>query len=85
MREVMQTSSFALRVTQEEGVPFASHLPALAGRRAWARMERCWATWPKPTSMAAFLMDTQAGLFQGPARLHSPRGMRRTAVPTWNY
>jgi transcriptional regulator len=87
LRDVMQQFSFALLVTQQEGVPFASHLPLLLDENRGphgtlvGHMAKANEQWKH------FSDDIQALIvFQGPHAYISPRWYEtELAVPTWNY
>ncbi len=87
LRDVMQRFSFALLVTQRDGVPFASHLPLLLDENRGphgtlvGHMAKANEQWKH------FSDDTQAlVIFQGPHAYISPRWYEtEPAVPTWNY
>ncbi len=83
----MRTYSFATLVTQQDGVPFASHLPFLLdtehGPRGTllAHMARANQQWQAFDSAQEVLV-----IFQGPHAYISPSWYEvELSVPTWNY
>jgi transcriptional regulator len=87
LRDVMQRFSFALLVTQHEGVPFASHLPLLLDEERGphgtlvGHMAKANEQWRHFTDEGQALV-----VFQGPHAYISPRWYEtELAVPTWNY
>lgn len=87
LRDVMQRFSFAMLVTQRDGIPFASHLPLLldASRgphgTLLGHMAKANEQWRHFADEAQALV-----VFQGPHAYISPRWYQtELAVPTWNY
>src|SRR5258707_15799301 len=83
----MREYSFATLVTQQEGMPFASHLPFLldAGQGPYgtllAHMARANPQWHALDSAQEVLI-----IFQGPHAYISPSWYEvELSVPTWNY
>lgn len=87
LHALMQKYSFATLVTQQDGVPFASHLPflleAARGPRGTllAHMARANPQWRTFNEAQEVLV-----IFQGPHAYISPSWYEvELSVPTWNY
>src|SRR5260370_40830619 len=83
----MREYSFATLVTQQEGMPFASHLPFLLDREQGpygtllAHMARANPQWRDFDGTQEALV-----IFQGPHAYISPSWYQASlSVPTWNY
>ena len=87
LHKLMQEYSFAALVTQQDGVPVATHLPFLldSGRGPYgtlmAHMARANAQWKTFNGEQEALV-----IFQGPHAYISPSWYEvELSVPTWNY
>jgi transcriptional regulator len=87
LHKLMQEYSFAALITQQDGVPVATHLPFLldSGRGPYgtlmAHMARANAQWKTFNGEQEALV-----IFQGPHAYISPSWYEvELSVPTWNY
>ena len=87
LHKLMQEYSFAALVTQQDGMPVATHLPFLldSGRGPYgtlmAHMARANAQWKSFNGEQEVLV-----IFQGPHAYISPSWYEvELSVPTWNY
>ncbi len=87
LHKLMQEYSFAVLVTQQEGVPVATHLPFLLDTERgpfgtlMAHMARANAQWRAFNGEQEVLV-----IFQGPHAYISPSWYEvELSVPTWNY
>ena len=87
LHKLMQENSFATLVTQQDGVPVATHLPFLLDTGCgpygtlMAHMARANAQWKSFNGEQEVLV-----IFQGPHAYISPSWYEvELSVPTWNY
>jgi transcriptional regulator len=87
LHKFMREYSFAILITQHEGVPFATHLPFMLDTRhgpngtLLAHMARANPQWHDFVSEQEVLV-----IFQGPHAYVSPSWYEvELSVPTWNY
>src|SRR6266516_1777616 len=87
LHALMHDYNFAILVTQQDGIPQASHLPFILDRERGqygtllAHMARANTEWRSFATMAEVLI-----IFQGPHTYVTPSWYEeRLSVPTWNY
>ncbi len=87
LHDLMRAYSFATLITQQEGVPFATHLPFILDTQQGpygtllAHMARANPQWRDFSSQREALV-----IFQGPHAYVSPSWYEvELSVPTWNY